>query len=84
MRKNSNHSKISINCGKTTNSFEELKILCQKEAEQLSKTIEISQQEIISVPFWTSDFPELICIGNFKKDDSGSTIYDLNFTESTL
>lgn len=84
MKKESNHTNISIECGKTTNSFEELQILCQEEAEKLSKSIEISNQEVISVPFWTSDFPELICIGNFNRNENGSIVYELNFSQSTL
>jgi len=84
MKKESNYPNISIECGKTTNSFEELQILCQKEAEKLSKSIEISNQEVISVPFWTSDFPELICVGNFSRNESGSIVYELDFSESTL
>lgn len=84
MKKKSNHSNISIECGMTTNSFEELQILCQQEAEKLSKSIEISKQEVISVPFWTSDFPELICSGIFKRNEKGSIVYELDFSQSTL
>ncbi len=82
MKKESNQTSISI--GKTTNSFDELQILCQKEAEKLAKSIEITNQEKISIPFWTSDFPELICVGNFIQDGSGSIVYELDFSQSTL
>lgn len=84
MKKQSGRADISIMCGKTTNSFEELKILCEEEAEKLSKLMEISNQEIISVPFWTTDFPELVCVGIFKRHDNGSIVYELDFSESTL
>ena len=84
MKKKSNYNNISVQCGKTTNSFEELQILCKEEAEKLSKSIEISSQEVISVPFWTSDFPELICVGKFTLNESGSIVYELDFSESTL
>lgn len=79
---NNNHTSITI--GKTTNCFEELQILCQEEAEKLSKSIEINNQEIVPIPFWTSDFPELICVGNFRQNESGSIVYELDFSESTL
>jgi hypothetical protein len=84
MKKNSNAPNISIECGKTINSFEELQILCKQEAEKLTKSIDISNQEVISVPFWTADFPELICVGNFSRNESGSIVYELDFSESTL
>ena len=29
-------------------------------------------------------FPELICVGKFKRDESGKVIYELDFSESTL
>lgn len=84
MKKENNYPNISIECGKTTNSFEELQMLCKEEAEKISKSIDISNQEAISVPFWTSDFPELICVGKFSRDESGSIVYELDFSESTL
>lgn len=84
MKKENNHKNISIKCGKTTTSFEELKIVCKEEAEKLSKTIEVSENEIISVPFWTSDFPELICVGKFNRNENGLIDFELDFSESTL
>ena len=84
MKNERNKLNISIECGKTTNSFEELQKLCLLEAEKLSKSIVISNQEEISVPFWTSDFPELICVGNFSRNESGSIMYKLDFSETTL
>ncbi len=35
MRNVYNYTNISIECGKTTNSIEELEILCQEEAKKL-------------------------------------------------
>jgi len=75
---------ISIECGKTTDSFDKLKILCKEEAKKLSKTIEISNFEIISVPFWTSDIPELICEGSFSRNERVLIVYELDFSQSTL
>lgn len=66
MKMNNSNQELSIKCGKTTNSFEELKLLCKKEADKLLKTIDVSSQSTISVAFWTVDIPELICIGNFS------------------
>lgn len=84
MKKESNHTTISIVCGKTTNSFEDLQKMCQEEAEKLTKSITITNEEIISVPFWTSDFPELIGVGKFSRNESGSIVYTFNFDVTTL
>lgn len=84
VEKESNHTSVSITCGKTTDSFEKLQKLCNQEAEKLSKSISILNQEIISVPFWTSDFPELIGVGKFSRNESGSIVYTFNFDETTL
>jgi hypothetical protein len=84
MEKESNRTSVSITCGKTTDSFEKLQKLCHQEAEKLSKSISIPNQEIISVPFWTSDFPELIGVGKFSRNESGSIVYTLDFAETTL
>lgn len=84
MDKESNHTSVSITCGKTTDSFEKLQKLCREEAEKLSKTITIANQEKISVPFWTSDFPELIGVGKFSLDENSMITYTFNFDETTL
>ena len=52
MKMNNSNQELSIKCGKTTNSFEELKLLCKKEADKLLKTIDVSSQSTISVAFW--------------------------------
>lgn len=80
----SNKQELTIHCGKTTNSFEELKALCEQHANELKLQLNISAHEKTIVTFWTEDFPELICIGTFEKDDSGKTIFILDFSESTL
>ena len=84
MKMNNSNQELSIKCGKTTNSFEELKLLCKKEADKLLKTIDVSSQSTISVAFWTVDIPELICIGNFSKEKDGGVRYDLDFSQTTL
>lgn len=80
----SNKQELTIHCGKTMNSFEELKALCEQHANQLKLQLNISAHEKTIVTFWTEDVPELICIGTFEKDNSGETIFILDFSESTL
>ena len=83
----SNHqSKLSIHCGKNTDGMERLEKICKEEAEKLAKTIEVAKGDAISVPFWTSGpgFPELIGVGVFSRNESGSVVYELDFSESTL
>lgn len=79
----SNNQRFSVKCGKTTDDFEYLKMLCKKEAEKLSTTIAFSQSTI-SVPFWTEDIPELICVGNFYRNTEGVIEFDLDFSQTTL
>ncbi|MBO5185937.1 MAG: hypothetical protein J6B91_02655 [Prevotella sp.] len=84
MRKENQEHYISIKCGKTTDSFEKLKELCEKEAEALTKTLKVPEHTAVSVPCWTKDVPELIGVALFRKDNDGSVIYSLDFTETTL
>jgi len=74
----------SISIGKTTDSFENLQILSQREAEKISKTLEIEQGKKQSFAFLTSDFPELICEATFSKDDEGNIVFNLDFEQTTL
>jgi len=84
MKKENSHTEISIECGKTTDNFEKLEMLCKEEAKKLSETIDFSNLEVVSVPFWTSDFPELICVGSFSRNENGLIVYELDFSQSTL
>lgn len=84
MRINNSNQKLSIKCGKTTDGFEELKMLCEKEADKMLETIDVSYQSIVCVAFWTADIPELICIGNFSKEKDGGIRYNLDFSQTTL
>lgn len=84
MKTNKQEQRISIHCGKVTDDFDTLKMLCEKEAEKLKVTIQIADQSILSIPFWTADIPELICVGKFYKDEQNSICYNLDFSESTL
>lgn len=84
MEKGNQRQSIVIKCGNTTDSFEKLEELCKKEAEKLSKTIKVDEHETISVPCWTKDIPELIGVVYFKTDNTGSVMYYLDFSETTL
>jgi hypothetical protein len=74
----------SIHCGNADDGFDTLKRLCEAKANELCSTLELSSDETKEIPFWTSDFPELICVGKFSKSDAGNVIYELDYTESTL
>lgn len=73
----------AIHCGNAEDSFEKLKSLCESEAEKICMEIAIGA-EPVEIPFWTEDFPELICVGKFSKGEDGHVKYELDFTESTL
>lgn len=74
----------NISIGKTTDSFEDLQILSQKEAEKIAKTLEIKEGEKLGFSFWTSDFPELICKAVFGKNEESKIEFKLDFEQSTL
>lgn len=80
----SNQQNLAIHCGKATDSFEKLKSICEKQANELKNKMDFSVQSEIVVPFWTEDFPELICTGTFYKNSLGEVVYELDFSESTL
>ena len=84
MKKDDYLHEISVQCGKVTDGVDKLTELCKKEAEKLLTTIDVPEQMAVSVPFWTSDFPELICVGEFRKNSEGKVVYELDFSESTL
>lgn len=78
-------NKKIIKCGKNSDSLETLETLCRKEADKLLSSIEIKDEKV-SVPCWTDGlgFAELICVVVFQKNENGKTVYELDFTESTL
>lgn len=77
------NQELTIHCGNADDNFEKLKSLCESEAEKLCLKVEIGA-EPIEIPFWTEDFPELICVGKFSKGENGRVKYELDFSESTL
>lgn len=86
MKKYKQQNEIVVKCGKTTDNMEKLAKLCEQEAEKLLAIIEVPEKETVSVPFWAPEpgFPELICIGKFRRDNKGKIVYDLDFSESVL
>ncbi len=84
MEKNNQKSNLAIRSGKETDSFDKLKELCEKEAEKLVKTIEVSDGAVVRVPCWTKDVPELIGVVRFERGKDGSVVYTFDASESTL
>lgn len=86
MKTSNQYSELSVHCGSNTDSMEKLVDICKEEADKLAETLSLTEGEEVSVPFWTSGpgFPELICAGVFKRNDSGKICYDLDFSESVL
>lgn len=84
MKDENYNEEISIKCGKVTDGFETLQEICKEEAGKLVATINVPDNAVVSVPFWTSDFPELIGVGKFKRSENGKVVYELDFSESTL
>lgn len=61
-----------------------IKEQCESKAAELSKNLEISIGEEINIPFWTEDFPELICVAKFQKNEFGDILYMFDYSLSTL
>lgn len=74
----------SIHCGNADDNVETLKKMCEVEALKLCQTLHVKSGEILEIPFWTSDIPELICVAKFSLSDDGSVKHELDFSESTL
>lgn len=81
--KATNNTKYAISCGKVSDNFETLKILCREEANKILSTYDIPDNGL-TIPFWTTDIPELICVGKFYKDKNNKLTYELDFSQSTL
>ena len=78
-------NKFLIQCGKTTDEFLYLQKICAEKAIELSTTIDISDQDKeVSVPFWTTDIPELIGVAYYQKLIAGTLLTKIDFSESTL
>ena len=77
-------TKINVRCGENTDSFESLKAMCAEKSEELKSQIEIPVESSVEVAFWTSVVPELICIGDFRRNENGEVFYELDFSQATL
>lgn len=75
---------ISVHCGRTTDSFESLEQICKERSDELKNRLDFSTHQSITITFWTEDFPELICVGTFSKDENGVISYELDYSETTL
>lgn len=86
MKTSNQYSELAVHCGSNTDSMERLADICKEEADKLAETLKLAEGEEVSVPFWAPEpgFPELICIGKFKRDNKGKIVYKLDFSESTL
>lgn len=73
-----------IHIGKPSDSYDYLQALCKKEAEKLSKVINISDGEKLEIPCWTNFSEELICVITFKKANNGDIVYTIDESQSTL
>ena len=79
------NQKMIVRCGKAIDSLDVLKSLCEKEADNLLKIIEVSSESGFSVSFFTDECKsELICVGNFNRAENGQSCYTLDFSETTL
>ena len=76
--------KTAINCGFSTDGLKILKQLCEVEAEKYLEKIDFSKNDTVLIPFWTTDIPELICVGKFYKNEEGVATYTLDFSQTTL
>lgn len=74
----------SINVGKVSDSFDTLKRLCKEKADALVKSFSDQEVEDVVVTFWTEDFPELICVAQFSKNENKEVVYNLDFSQTTL
>lgn len=75
---------LSVKCGKTSDSFDNLMSICKKKSEELKCQLNVSTLSTVTVTFWTKDFPELIGVGYFKKNETEEIVYELDFSETTL
>ena len=84
MKKKVESPEFSVSCGSIKDDLQQLKALCESEADKLVNNLSNEDASEWKIPFWTEDFPELICVGTFKKDTDGTIKYKLDFEQSTL
>ncbi len=73
-----------VSFGSVWDSTKALHIMCNDEANELIKYVELRDGEELEVVFWTEDIPELICIAKISKNEFGLPVYTLDYSQSTL
>lgn len=84
MKKENQNSELSLKIGNVSDGFETLKKLCEKEMEEMLPTVNLSEKDCLYVDFWTSDVPEYIGVGIFRKVGENEITYSLDCSETTL
>ena len=75
---------MNVHLGSVNDSFESLQVKCNDKANDLLKSVELSDGEEFVVAFWTEDFPELIGIATYQKTPKGMVCYTIDYSQSTL
>ncbi len=84
MKTYNQQEELRMTCGKATDSYDKLVSICKEKSEELKRELDIAEQSVVTVSFWTGGMPELICVGEFSKNEDGEVVYHLDFSESTL
>lgn len=83
--KKSTKKEMSMYIGSVSDNIDTLKAMCNDEANELIKSVELSYGEEMNIVFWTADFiPELIGIAAITRNNSGLLTYKLDFSQSTI
>lgn len=75
---------MSVHIGSVYDSCEVLQARCNVKANELSKSVELNDDEEMEVAFWTKDIPELICVAKIYNNESGLRTYVIDYSYSTL
>lgn len=75
---------MSISIGRVKDGYESLVTMCNDKSAELLKTIDLGDSEEMEVVFWTDDFPELIGISLFTKNEAGLLMFTFDASQSTL
>lgn len=70
--------------GSVEDSFESLQTMCNDASCELLDSIKVSEGQTVEVIFITEDFPELIGISTFTRNENGLLVFKLSFDQSTL
>ena len=76
--------KMSISIGSVKDDYESLITLCKDKSVELLKIIDLGDSEEMAVVFGTEDFPEIIGVSTFSKNDAGLLTFSFDDSESTL